>query len=254
MWACLTGQWIEHSHRVACKIHEQLFARRMRLAHRRRHAPTPVAVEAAKPAVAKPIRLVGAVLQPEQHQRHATALELLVQARPIQWRTLRFLLERGGREQPPFQLGVVDLLRHRPGDADHLGPANVLPDRRLPDPERLRNRTVAHSERVPQPKHLANPPHRQSLSWHPASPAFVAGAGSRDSIADGQPALTPPQRWPPSIGILPAISWNQWPLYVGIRNQTQELPGSALRRGSYRPEEQDHPPVGEAQHPPERSS
>src|ERR1700704_1233075 len=106
----------------------------MRLAHRRRHAPAPVAVEAAKPAVAKPIRLVGAVLQPEQHQRHATALELLVEARPIQWRTLRFRLERGGREQPPFQLGVVDLLRHRPGDADHLGPANVLPDRRLPDP------------------------------------------------------------------------------------------------------------------------
>jgi len=27
-----------------------------------------------------------------------------------------------------------------------------------------------------------------------------------------------------------------------------------LRRGSYQPEEQDHPPVGEARHPPERSS
>ena len=27
-----------------------------------------------------------------------------------------------------------------------------------------------------------------------------------------------------------------------------------LRRGSYRPEEQDHPPVGEARHPPERSA
>ena len=27
-----------------------------------------------------------------------------------------------------------------------------------------------------------------------------------------------------------------------------------LRRGAYRPEEQDHPPVGEARHPPERSS
>src|SRR3979490_1483255 len=75
---------------------------------------------------------------------------------------------------------------------------------------------------VPQPKHLANPSHRQSLRWHPASPAFVAGAGSRDSIADGQPALTPPQRWPPSIGILPAISWNQWPLYVGIRKYMLE--------------------------------
>ena len=79
---CVTGQWIEHRHRVAGKIHEQLFARRMRLAHRRLHAPAPVAVEAAKPALAEPIRLVGAVLQPEQHQRHATALELLVQARP----------------------------------------------------------------------------------------------------------------------------------------------------------------------------
>ena len=37
----------------------------------------------------------------------------------------------------------------------------------------------------------------------PASAAFVAGAGSRDSIADGPPALTPPQRWPPSIGTCP---------------------------------------------------
>ena len=30
--------------------------------------------------------------------------------------------------------------------------------------------------------------------------------------------------------------------------------GLVLRRGPYRPEEQDHPPVGEARHPPERSS
>jgi putative DNA primase/helicase len=59
---------------------------------------------------------------------------------------------------------------------------------------------------------------------------LLQGAGSRDSIADGQPALTPPQRWPPSIGILPAISWNQWPLYVGIR--IEDLDKSRFAMGS----------------------
>jgi hypothetical protein len=68
---------------------------------------------------------------------------------------------------------------------------------------------------VPQSKHLANPPHRQSFRWHPA---FVAEARSRDSIADRQPALHHLSGGRHSIGILPAFLWNQGPLCVGMRS------------------------------------
>ena len=113
----VTGQGIEHRHRVAGKIHEQLFARRVRLAHRRRHAPAPVAVEAAKPTVAKPIRLVGAVLQPEQHQRHATALELFMQARPTS----------GGRFGFSSNEGAVNSRRSSSAASISSGTGQVMP-------------------------------------------------------------------------------------------------------------------------------
>lgn len=45
-------QAIEHRHSVAGKVHEQLLARRVRLAHGRRHTAAPLAVPVAEPAIA----------------------------------------------------------------------------------------------------------------------------------------------------------------------------------------------------------
>ena len=45
----IAGQRIDHRNRVAGKIHEQLLARHVRLAHRRRHAAAPLSVELAEP-------------------------------------------------------------------------------------------------------------------------------------------------------------------------------------------------------------
>ena len=163
--SCVAGQRIDHRNRVAGEIHEQLLARRVRLAHRRRHAAAPLTVEIAKPAVAIAVRLLRAILLPQQNQRHAAPLELLVQLCPIGGRAFR-LGRAWGCEQPPLKLAIIEQLRQRPGKTDDLATAHNLARRGLADPKRLADLPVAQSKRVPQPKHLAHLAHRQSLRWH----------------------------------------------------------------------------------------
>jgi len=43
----------------------------------------------------------------------------------------------GGRKQPPFKRAIIEQLRQRPGEANHLGAAHDLAGRRLADPKRL---------------------------------------------------------------------------------------------------------------------
>src|SRR4051812_14087626 len=59
--AHLSGDRIEHRHGVAGKVHEQLVARRMGLAHGRRDAAAPFAVEIAKSTVAVAVRMLTAI-------------------------------------------------------------------------------------------------------------------------------------------------------------------------------------------------
>ena len=165
---------IKHRHRVAGIIDEQLLPGRMRLPHRRRDRFAPFAIEIAEAAVTVAVRLLRAVLLPQQHQRHAAPLHLLVDLAPIDRRTRRTRLARN-RKQPPLELGVVDLLGHRPGDADHAGSAHVLPDHRLADARRLADLPQAHPKRVLEPQHVTHFAHRQSLRWH-REPRSVAGS------------------------------------------------------------------------------
>jgi hypothetical protein len=118
--------------------------------------------------------MLCAIFLPQQHQRHAAALEFLMQPSPVRSRAIRRRLA-GGREQPTLKLAIVEFLRQRPGDADHLGAAHELADRGLADPQCLADLPVAQSKRVPQPKHLAHLPHRQSLRWHRSPLLVVAG-------------------------------------------------------------------------------
>src|SRR3977135_620830 len=74
------------------------------------------------------------------------------------------------------------------------------------------------------------------------------------AIASCQPAraIMPRRRvWSRLLKKLPRV-----PGYNRAResDRQQQDRNLVLRRGAYRPEEQDHPPVGEARHPPERSS
>ena len=103
----LAGQRVDHRNRVAGKIHEQLLARHVRLAHRRRHPAAPLTVELAEPTIAVAVWMFRAILLPQQHQRHAAPLEFLVQLGPIGSRALRLRLS-SGREQPALKLAIVE--------------------------------------------------------------------------------------------------------------------------------------------------
>ena len=165
---------IEYRHRVAGIIDEQLFPGRVRLTHRRRDGLAPFAIEIAEAAVTVTVRLLRAVLLPQQHQRHAAPFHLIVNLAPIDRRTRRTGLARN-RKQPPIELSVVNRFGHRPANAEHAGPAHVLADHCLADAGRLADLPEAQPKRVPQPQHFTHFPHRQSLRWH-REPRSVAGA------------------------------------------------------------------------------
>ena len=81
-----------------------------------------------------------------------------------------------------------------------------------------------------------------------------AGSCAPWAIASCQPAraIMPRRRvWSRLLKKLPRV-----PGYNRARasDRQQQDRNLVLRRGAYRPEEQDHPPVGKARHPPERSS
>ena len=128
----------------------------------------------------------GAVLLPQKLQRHAAALELLVHLGPVGSRARRAIVETGRREQPTLQLGVADLRRDRPRDADHLGAAHVLANRRLADTCCIPDLTDAEPQLMRQPQHLTDLPHRHSHLRHRSPPVFVdRGCQSADSDVDG---------------------------------------------------------------------
>ncbi|MDP9138345.1 MAG: hypothetical protein M3N38_09220, partial [Pseudomonadota bacterium] len=105
---------IEHRDGIAGPIDEQLLAGHMRLAHRRRDALPPLPVEIAEPAVAVAVSVLRPILLPEQHQRNAAALELLVHLRTVGQLLRRTVVEASRRKQSPLQLSLVHPIRKRP--------------------------------------------------------------------------------------------------------------------------------------------
>src|SRR5262245_61690538 len=78
-------------------------------------AAAPRVVEIAEPAVPVTIRMLRAILLPQQHQRHAAPLEFLMQFRPIGSRAIRLRLA-SGCEQPALKLTIIEQLWQRPGE------------------------------------------------------------------------------------------------------------------------------------------
>jgi hypothetical protein len=166
----LASRGIKHRDRVAGPIDEQLLARHMRLPHGRRDSPPPLPVEIAEPAVAVALSVLRPILLPEQHQRNAAALEVLVHLRTVGQLPRRTVVEASRRKQSPLQLSIVHPIRKRPPQTDYPTAAQVLADRRLADTDRVCNQPLAHTQRVLQPKHLANLPHQYFCPWHPIRP------------------------------------------------------------------------------------
>ena len=105
-----SGRGVEHRHRIAGKIDEQLLGGPMYLAHGRRDRapPSPIKI-AEKPAVAIAVGVLGPVFLPQQQQRHGASLQLRVDVGMgvAGW----LLVESRRREQPPLKLGVGEALR-----------------------------------------------------------------------------------------------------------------------------------------------
>jgi hypothetical protein len=78
-----TGCSVEHRHRVAGEVDEQLLGRPVRLAHGRRDRLAPFPVEIAEAAVAIAVGMLGSIFLPQQQQRHAAPLQLPVHVDPI---------------------------------------------------------------------------------------------------------------------------------------------------------------------------
>ena len=206
----LAGPAVEHRHRVAGEVHEQLVRRPVALAHRRRDGLAPSAVEIAEPTVAVTVSVLAAVLLPKQQQRHAAALELLVDLVPIGQRLFRMPVECGRREQSALQLGIVQRCRHRPGNADDGRAPQILADRRAADADRDRDLSLARAKRVLQPQDFSNFPHRRSLERHRTSPCVAAKeVSSGDSVADRESVSTTLHR-------VAGFDRNGWPAWLGI--------------------------------------
>jgi hypothetical protein len=85
----------------------------MRLPHRRRDGLQPRTVKVARAAIAVAVDVLDPVPLPQQQQRHALPLQLLVHLVPIGLCPGRCGLKRRRREQAPIKLGVVHPFRHR---------------------------------------------------------------------------------------------------------------------------------------------
>ena len=109
----------------------------MGLAHGRRHAAAPFAVEVAELAVAVAVGMLAAIVLPQQRQGQAAAAQLGMDMGPVRQRLRPWRLIARRREQLALQRRIVELVRDRPSDADHRRAPDVLPDRRAADPQRL---------------------------------------------------------------------------------------------------------------------
>ena len=134
----------------------------------------------------------AAVFLPQQLQRHAAALQLLVDVIPIGQRSRRPRPPNPRREQPPLQRRIVDLGRHRPGDADVPRTPQVLADRRSAEANGERDPALAQRRRRASVAGLLGSS-ASALSRRASDlPCITAkGAACRDLFADSE-SLRPP--------------------------------------------------------------
>ena len=129
------GGRVNQRHGVAAVVHEELLAGDVDLAHRALQALRERAVLDAKARVLVRQRVVAGVLLPQQLQRDAGALELLVNEREVGDELVARSRHRRA-EQPGLEFVVVECLGHAPVDAGRAGQRHVLARRALGDLQR----------------------------------------------------------------------------------------------------------------------
>src|SRR4051812_5737509 len=117
---------------------------------------------------------------------------------------------REGRgEQLALERRIVEFGRHRPGDADHGGAAQILGNRVAADPDRRSNLVTAPAADMLEAKNFSDLTHRQSLGWHGAlSLSFERAPAVGGRLPANRPAYPrsgaaglPRNRWLVSVGI-----------------------------------------------------
>jgi len=127
---------VDHRHRRAAIVDEQLLSGPVHLAHAQVQLATPRPVQVAEPAVLVTIRMLLPILLPDQGKRHVPTLELLVHRRPVRLRTLGLHRRSAGRRiQPALQLLPAQALP-RLQQASLLRPLDILRHARPPDSTR----------------------------------------------------------------------------------------------------------------------
>src|SRR6185437_14548823 len=154
--AHLAGVCIGDAHGLTGVIDEQLVARPMLLAQHELLARAPLPVVLAERAVLPTVRVLRAVLFPQQQPRDATTLQLGVQLRKIRLRRAR---ERHYAPiQPLVQRRLVQLCWQRPDDPRGSSATYALLHRRASTADRDPYLPVAVSLGL-EPQNLANLAH-----------------------------------------------------------------------------------------------
>src|SRR6202043_3697468 len=131
-----------HRDGLTAVVDEQLLAGAMHLAHRHVDPLAPLPVQLTEAAVAIAQRLALPVLLPEQLQRHALALELLVHLRPIHRRPLRQRRRLGRWVEPLLELRIAQRRRSLPAHAAVPRTSRTFGHIRLADPDTGRSLPV----------------------------------------------------------------------------------------------------------------
>ena len=150
----LAGRSVDHRERRAGVIDEQALAGDVVLPHGRRQPRLPGAVELAETAIAVAVGVDGAMLLPQQLQRHPWPAQLAVDCRPVRPRST-ILGRRGRRIEPALQLFVRQPFRQRPGQAGTPRPPDAFPGGRRAHPEAGGDLAFGHAGGG-QPQHVAD--------------------------------------------------------------------------------------------------
>ena len=88
-------------------------------------------------------------------------------------------------EQSALQRHVVEPRRHRPGDADHASPAQILGHGVAADANHAGDLVPAMAADMFEAKDFSNLTHWQSLAWHGAPQIAAKGCTDRHSLRIG---------------------------------------------------------------------
>jgi hypothetical protein len=154
----LAGRCVDQRECRAGVIDKQTLAGDVALAHGRRQAGLPAAVQFAKPAKPVAVGVRGAMLLPQQLQRHARPAQLAVHRRPVRPGPTVLGGGRGRGVKSAFQRLVRQVFRQRPAEAGMARPPQAFPGGRRAHPKAGGDLAFGHAGRG-QPQHVVDLAH-----------------------------------------------------------------------------------------------